>query len=288
MNVRLGVGFLLPLLVLLVGFDVPVDDPQETARPADSGERVSGVNVHSPVADHNYWDDALGDLLQPPPDPCLSPAYSDWREFVLEKGKKTPHKDIATVRIIIDREAFLLTLQAVLPDGSIQEIYQTQVALGDWDTPTPEGRFLINHIYCYPDVVFYDLNRDRIPVLYKGFLAPLLECDEDGRCERFRELGIHGFDPSVFPEADHPALATSGAVTSGCVRIPDPCGFKAALIPVVGIGPVKRNDRGCYHWLDRPVEVWIVDEEPAVVTAFRRGFRQMGTSLKNLFGILIH
>lgn len=288
MNIRLAVGFLLPLLVLLVGFDVPIGDREETARPADSGERVSGVNVPSPVADHPYWDDALRDLPQPPPDPCLSATFSDWREFSLEEVKNTPHKDVAAVRIIVDREAFLLILLAVLPDGSIREIYQTQVAVGDMDTPTPEGRFLINHIYCYPDVVFYDLNRDRIPVLYKGFLAPLLACDENGRCERFRELGIHGFDPSVFAEADHLVPETSGAVTSGCVRIPDPCGFKAALIPVVGIGPLKRNDRGCYHWLDRPVEVWIVDDEPAVVTAFRRGFRQMGKSLKNLFGILIH
>jgi hypothetical protein len=73
-------------------------------------------------------------------------------------------------------------------------------------------------------------------------------------------------------------------VSSGCIRIPNPCEFKTQLIRAVGIGPIRRNDRGCYHWLDKPVEVFIVDQETTIVSLVRGGLAQIGNRLKNLLG----
>jgi hypothetical protein len=186
-----------------------------------------------------------------------------------------------------------LTLFGVRKDGSADEIYSTHVGLGDLSSPTPEGDFVINHIYCYPDVLFFDASGERVPGLYNGFFAPLLSCDEHGRCKRFRELGIHGFHGASARAHNVRVSSTSayGAISAGCVRVPDPCRLKSELIRLSGLGPIKRNDRGAYHWLSRPIDVIITGnypgtEEPTtLVSIVQQGVEQVHDGLKNFFGI---
>lgn len=284
---------LCPLLVFLVGFDVPIDGEgakpavdattHEAVSPTDLPPKEQAIQQDSTVPPATDSEGAL-EFAQPPLDPCLPALYRDWREFSREEKERGPWRDFAACRIIITRETFHLIMEGIRSDGSAEEIYETHVALGTPDTPTPAGRFLINHIYCYPDVIFYDPEHEKIPALYNGFFAPLLVCDDQGNCGRFRELGIHGYDPTVY---QHPVSfegATYGGVSSGCIRIPNPCEFKTLLIRAVGIGPMRRNDRGCYHWLDKPVEVFIVDEETTLVSLVRGGLAQIGKGLKKLLG----
>ncbi len=188
-------------------------------------------------------------------------------------------------QIIIDREEFKLVLEALRRDGSIEEVYTSRVALGDPKDLTPTGKFLINHVYCYPDVILYDDNEVRLPNVYKGFLAPLLICDEEGNCDRYQDLGIHGFDASAHPNRERIRPDTYGPVSHGCIRVPDPCGFKTALIRMAGVGPVKKNDRGCYHWLQKPVPVWIVDRDSSVAALIKEGFLQVGRGIKSLLKV---
>lgn len=223
-------------------------------------------------------------------DPCLPPLYKDWQEFSFD-NQKNSHSKYAAFRIVIDRSSFQLFLEAIKSDGTVDELYRTHVGLGDVSSPTPEGLFLINHIYCYQDVMFFEQTGDKIPGLYNGFFAPLLSCDEKGRCNRFRDLGIHGFDASARPNARMTAADTYGAISAGCIRLPDPCRFKAEVIKSIGIGPLKKNDRGSYHWLNKPVQVAIVGNYPGVedqatlVSVFQQGLEQIHEGIKNFFGI---
>lgn len=224
--------------------------------------------------------------IPPPRDPCLPPLYRTWRELGDSESPdpKGPRYDRA--RIIIDRSRFILALQGVRKDGSVKDVYVTSVALGEHATPTPVGRFFINHIYCYPDVLFFAENGARVPAVYDGFFTPILACGPDGACERFRELGIHGFNGTAFP---NPALVrheTRGPVSSGCIRVPDPCRFKTELVRLVGVGPLERNDRGCYHWLEEPVDVLIVDEETTILSLIGDGIRSLHDGVSGLFGFL--
>jgi hypothetical protein len=192
-----------------------------------------------------------------PEDTCLPSIYKDWYEL----NRHVRQSDALlnkSIRIVIDRSMFNLLIEEMNSEGDPEEIYRTQVALGDLRSPTPVGTFIINHIYCYPDVLFFGPSQQVVPHLYHGFFAPLLLCQPTGTCERFRDLGIHGFLPDARPNsAIRPE--TFGAVSAGCIRLPDPCAFKHHLLRRVDLGPLKRNDRGSYHWLKKPVEVLIVN-----------------------------
>jgi hypothetical protein len=179
-------------------------------------------------------------------------------------------------------------MEGVRADDSVEEIYRTTVALGDPDSPTPEGELWINHVYAYPDVVFFHASSEPIGGLYNGFFAPLLVCDDRGRCQRHHDLGIHGFHPAASPLTAAMRPDTYGAVSGGCIRLPDPCAFKSALIGSVGVGALRRNDRGTYHWLNKPVRVVIAGyypgtEPPTLVSIFEEGMHQVQEGLKNLW-----
>ncbi|MBI4964952.1 MAG: L,D-transpeptidase [Desulfomonile tiedjei] len=227
---------------------------------------------------------------QAPDDPCLPGLYKDWRELSQDSLSGDRGNGFARVRIVINRSDFNLVLEGIRRDGAVEEIYRTPVALGDIESPTPEGEFIINHAYCYPDVAFFPADADPIPGLYKGFFAPILACDEDGRCERFQELGMHGFEATALPNHRGMRVDTYGAVSAGCIRLPDPCKFKSVLAAAVGLGPLKKNDRGSYHWLNKPVQVSIVgnypgtEDETTVASVVEQGLLRLHDGLKSLFG----
>jgi hypothetical protein len=231
--------------------------------------------------------------IVPPDDPCLPQLFKDWQEFGADAHAESARSEFTRFRININRSTFQLSLEGVRRDESAQEIYLTPVALGELNSPTPAGHFLVNHIYCYPDVVFFDgASAAKVPNLYQGFFAPVLACDEAGHCERFRDLGIHGFDASAHPRRRTIVAATNGAVSGGCIRVPDPCRLKSELIRVVGVGPLKKNERGCYHWLKHPVEVVITGyypgEEPlTIVSILQGGVRQVQSGLKGILDVFL-
>jgi hypothetical protein len=261
--------------ILPASGDTPSAAPQES-NPTPSPEvPVSGPATQPPAK------------VEAPYDPCLPPLYTDWYEFSQDDK---PRYEFKWLRIEIDRLNFELVLAGIRKDNSIEEIYRTHVALGDVNSPTPEGRFVINHVYCYPDVVFFDTVADRVPGLYNGFFAPLLVCDDRGRCQRFRELGLHGFQSAAIPVGRHISPATVGAVSGGCIRLPDPCRFKKSLIRAVGLGSMKQNDRGSYHWLKKPVQVVIIDrrddsEDLDLLSMFEQSVTQVQESLKSMFDV---
>lgn len=220
---------------------------------------------------------------RPPSDPCLPPDVTDWRELTLRQKEQHLEGNYSAARIIIRRDTFELVLEGLRGDGTAEVVYTTTVGLGDAGSPTPTGTFILNHIYCYPDLILYDDRETKIPNVYKGLLAPLMFCDETGRCTRYHDLGLHGFEAAAHPNRDRIRAETVGPVSSGCIRVPDPCGFKTALIRLVGVGPVRKNERGCYHWLRRPVEVWIVDDEVSLVSLVTGGLVHVGKGLKSLF-----
>jgi hypothetical protein len=148
------------------------------------------------------------------------------------------------------------------------------------------GAFLINHVYCYPDVVFFNPVHGPIPRLYRAFFAPILACDDTGRCDRYRDMGIHGFDASAFPEPDALRPEVEGHVSGGCIRLPDPCAFKKALTRAARLGPLKKNDRGSYHWLDRPIEVIIYDDKITILSLLERGISVVTRGVGSALGIL--
>ncbi len=191
-------------------------------------------------------------------------------------------------RISLDRATFTLKFQGLRRDKSAETVYQSECGIGEVDSPTPQGRFIINHVYSYPDAAFFGESGEPHRGLYNGFFAPLLACDDDGLCQRFQDLGIHGFNPSAYPDPAAIRPETCGAVSGGCIRVPDPCKFKTTLIRLVGIGPPKKNDRGVYHWLNKPVEVVISGNYPGtkdfgtLVSLFEQGLSQVRDGLKNL------
>jgi len=233
--------------------------------------------------EHNV---APGTLL-PPEDPCLSQFYGDWYDY----NRQARGGDVSIAkhaRIVIDRSMFNLQIEQCQPGSFMEEIYSTPVALGDLRSPTPEGTFIINHVYCYPDVLFFSSSQEAIPNLYNGFFAPLLECDVKGNCRRLNDLGIHGFTPEARPDSSI-RPETFGAVSAGCVRLPDPCTFKRHLLRRVELGPLRRNDRGSYHWLKRPLEVIIVngysriDPTAGFLDSLASGLGKIGAKLQEIF-----
>lgn len=203
---------------------------------------------------------APDEALETPYDLCLPPLFRDWQEFSRFRREASIQAD-SRVRVVIDRTMFSLVLEEIDVENTPHVMYQTEVALGNLRSPTPEGSFIINHIYCYPDVVFFTSTHERVSNLYNGFFAPLLRCDASGRCDRFNDLGIHGFYPDARPD-QRISPDTFGAVSGGCIRLPDPCAFKRSLILTSSLGPRKINERGSYHWLKKPIEVLIVNGYP--------------------------
>jgi hypothetical protein len=230
-------------------------------------------------------------LPNPPDDPCLPPLYKDWRELSLDYVDRTQGQKCSALKIIIDRSTFRLTVECERPEGAIDEVYETEVGLGDINSPTPAGRFVINHIYCYPDVVFFGSKNERVPYLYNGFFAPLLMCEGEGRCRRYHELGIHGFQAAAYPHPSSINPETTGAVSAGCIRLPDPCRLKRTLISRVGIGDLHKDDRGFYYWLNRPVQVQIIGDYPGeeeylnLVSVFEKSLSQVQEGVRGLLDL---
>lgn len=249
---------------------------------------ASETSVTNPVGP----GEKSGQSLLAPDDPCLPPLYHDWRELAEDRRGDAARLGLSRVRVTIDRSKFMLIMEGIRHDESIREIYRTPVGLGDPWSPTPRGRYYINHVYCYPDVVFFDQDESPISDLYNGFFAPLLLCDGSGRCDRFHDLGIHGFHASAHPSPSTIRPQTDGPVSAGCIRVPDPCRFKMELVRLAGIGPIRRNKRGSYHWLSRPIEVLITNEYPwsegelAVGRIFRDGFMGVRDGLKSVLDAL--
>ena len=225
-----------------------------------------------------------------PDDPCLPRLYKNWYEFSVDARQDVADQGFAAFRILLDRATFTLKFQGLHRGGPAETLYESSCGIGESNSPTPEGRFIINHVYIYPDVAYFGASGEPHRGLYNGFFAPVLVCDGGGLCQRFQELGIHGFNPAAYPDPSAIRPETRGAVSGGCVRLPDPCRFKTTLIQTVGIGPAKKNDRGVYHWLNKPVAVIISGDYPgsdefgSVVTLFEQGLLHVRDGLKNLLG----
>jgi len=230
----------------------------------------------------------LSKIVIPPNDPCLPVLYNDWQELSKEEqgGRRRAY---AAFRIFINRTNLMLTFEGLRRDNMFEEIYSTHVGLGEINSPTPEGTYIINHIYCYPDVLYFDPSSEKIPGLYNGFFAPLLVCDKRGRCARHRDLGIHGYNKGN--TSRRVSLQNYGYSSAGCVRVPDPCKLKSELIRYVGIGTIKQNERGSYHWLSKPITVVISDtypdglEETTLASIFQESLNQVQGGIKELFSI---
>jgi len=262
--------------------------PEQPSQPSPS-PTVAPVAPEEQTALPQIPDARVDPTPVPPDDPCLPPLYRNWVEFSQEARNRVMD-DFVRIRIVIDRAHFMLDVEGIRRDGSAEDIYRTHVALGGPHSPTPAGQFVINHVYCYPDVAYFDRSLGEISGLYKGFFAPLLICDERGHCRRYHELGLHGYDAAAYPR---PVTQTTyGPASAGCIRLPDPCKMKTLLIRLVGIGPLKKDDRGCYHWLNRPVEVliegeypWMADDQ-SLDAILSQGLKKVQTGLEYLLGIV--
>ena len=220
--------------------------------------------------------------IEAPIDRCLPALYRDWSEASNYFANNPKYPRFVGARIIIDVQTFHLTLEGILGDGSPVIVYETEVGIGEPQSPTPEGEYVINHVYCYPDVMYFSGNHHKVPGLYKGFLAPLLICRKHGRCRRYRGIGIHGFEASAYPHPEEILHETYGQVSAGCIRLPDPCAFKTALVQTVRLGPVRKNERGTYHWLKTPIDVIVVNPEPVLVTIVRDGLGFLRNGIESI------
>ena len=268
--------------------DPPVAAPSDQTWPAPTTslppvQQSTGTEASPEIPD--LWIDPA----PAPDDPCLPPLYRNWREFALD-CREIRESRFQSVRIVINSSHFQLAVEVIGKDGSVHCVYETPVALGSPHTPTPQGRFVINHLYCYPDVIYFDKAFGEIPGLYKAFFAPVLLCDEAGRCRRYRDLGLHGYDARAYPNSV-PQI-TYGPASAGCIRVPDPCKLKKLLIRLVGVGPLRKDDRGSYHWFNRPIEVAIggeypwIDEASSVQAALQDSLKKVQSGLEYLLGIL--
>ncbi len=245
-------------------------------------ENVSRAASHGPPPQ----TDVTKEILMSD-DPCLPPLYKDWSEFSADSDDYRRRNRITGARILINLETYNIALEAIMSGGENKLILSQNVAVGDARTPTPQGSYILNHIYCYPDVLFFGENSKPVSGLYNGFLAPLLVCDDNMNCRRIKDLGIHGFQGKFHPNLSAVNLETFGAVSAGCIRIPDPCSFKMELIRIVGIGPLKNNDRGSYHWLKKPVEVIAYKKdletgENTIVSILEESFSSLGSEISNI------
>jgi hypothetical protein len=272
---------------------VPAAPPSETHEPPQSREQPKDDPIPPLTPPSQVKHGGVETLFQTPDDPCLQNEYNDWREFSLAEHHINSIALDRQIRLHIHRNSFILSLEVVEGDNPTMEIYFTTVGLGDLSSPTPVGSFVINHIYCYPDVVFFDSSSEKVSELYNGFFAPLLLCENRvGRCARYNDLGIHGFRASAIPGSSPIRPETYGAVTGGCIRLPDPCSFKKELIRNVGVGPVRKNERGSYHWLKRPVEVIIegaypgTDDDVTIADIVQDGLSHIRAGVRSMLELL--
>jgi len=287
-------------MFLLAGYSI-VDAfiYEGTLVPASVGEQITFSPAFKSMTNRGPLHDlpiSVQDLISgeklptPPDDPCLPPLYKTWGEVSLDHMDRDSER-CSNLKIVIDRSSFRLTIECEKPDGSLDEVYESEVGLGDLNSPTPAGRFLVNHIYCYPDVVFFSSKNERVPALYNGFFAPLLLCEPGGRCRRYHELGIHGFQPLAHPNPSSIRRETTGAVSAGCIRVPDPCRLKYTLISKVGIGDLHKDDRGFYYWLQHPIRVDIIGEYPGqeeysnLVNLFEKSLNQVQEGMRSFLDL---
>jgi hypothetical protein len=263
---------------------------------ADSGQQTGEI-IRNDTSHESQIRDDLSIENEPlnqsliPYDPCLPGLYRDWREFSVDHVQFRKKHAIVGARILIDRMRCQLRILALIADKSSRETYAGNIAVGAIRSPTPRGSFTINHIYCYPDVMYFASDSQPLANLYRGLLAPLQLCDGFGRCERYNELGLHGFELSAHPNPETIQPGLFGPISSGCVRIADPCAFKRHLIALVGVGKVLRNDRGTYHWLNKNVQVEIFDQESEIdetitlAKMLEEGITSIGAGLKSVMNI---
>ena len=279
-EILLAKAFRLVLLGAAVWILFCVQPVSSLAAPASTEETPTPPSMEetqSPATDsvESQW---------PPPDHCLPPLYRNWLEFCEQERSALKLAHYSGAAIVIDLSVFRLELCGTLPNGTAEVIYECPIGAGSFATPTPTGQYVINHVYCYPDVLFFAEGNRKISGLYNGFFAPLLRCDENGACSRYREMGIHGFDSTVFPDRSMIQVGTQGAVSSGCIRLPNPCRFKSLLIALARVGPPKKNERGSFHWLRSPVDVFIIDNSPTILSLFEDGFDAITGALANILG----
>jgi len=260
-------------------------------------EQINAVESRKNVSPDSFAQDELSIEYEPaeqrlaPYDPCLPGLYRDWREFSVDQIEFRKKHGIVGAKIEIDRMRYQLRLLALMVDGSTRETYRGNVAVGALKSPTPKGSFTINHIYCYPDVIFFASQSQPLANLYRGLFIPLQICDGFGRCERYNELGLHGFELSAHPNPETTQPGVFGPTSAGCVRIADPCAFKRHLISLIGVGKVLKNDRGSYHWLNKNVDVEIFDQESeleetvTLAKILEEGITSIGLGLRSVMNI---
>jgi len=287
------IAFTVALLVLggsVFEYSMGISGDQQPLENTDD-YRKANTDKGSDQPDALSTDSGLSDISQAPYDPCLPGLYRDWLEFSIDQDEFRKTYDIIGARILIDQARFEIRIEALLKDGTTREFYRGAIALGAFKSPTPKGHFIINHVYCYPDVIFFASESQPIPNLYRGFFAPLQICDEYGHCERYHDLGIHGFQISAHPHPDTLRPGLYGPVSGGCVRVADPCAIKRHLIRLVGIGKLRKNDRGSYHWLNKNVKVMIFDEESGpdenltIVKILEGGLTSLESGLRSVINI---
>ncbi len=258
---------------------------KDTISPKSDNPNIPGMQASITPSETPDWSN----IVIPPNDPCLPGLYTDWQEL----GKNEPvgkRKGFVAFRIVVNRTNFTLSFEGLKRDRTTEQIYATHVGLGDMRTPTPEGAFLINHIYCYPDVLYYDHSSEKIRGLYNGFFAPLLVCDRNGKCSRHRDLGIHGYNKNGM-RSRNAGAQTYGAISAGCIRVPDPCKLKSEIIRYVGIGPIRQNERGTYHWLAKPIQVVVSDdykdqqEDMTLASMFQQSLEQVHGGIQEILSI---
>ncbi len=262
-----------------------------------ASEQINGEDIWKNVSPDSFDREKLsieyekGEQITPPYDPCLPGLYRDWREFSVDQIELRKKHGIVGAKIEIDRRRYQLRLLALMVDGSTRETYRGNVAVGADRSPTPKGSFSINHIYCYPDVIFFASQSQPLANLYRGLFIPLQICDGFGRCERYNELGLHGFELSAHPNPETIQPGVFGPTSAGCVRIADPCAFKRHLISLVGVGKALKNDRGSYHWLNKNVDVEIFDQESeleetvTLAKILEEGITSIGLGLRSVMNI---
>lgn len=281
---------------LALSVDAPVNADLSAVMMGETGESkqdaviVNGEQTtEKQTPDSGIKTQALETSRQPSlkDDPCLPPLYSDWGEFSVDHNDYRRSRGIVGARIVIDIDRFTMTLEAVYRNGETGHVLSQDVAVGDEKSPTPEGSFLVNHVYCYPDVLFFGDHSSPVQGLYNGFFAPLLICDDQQRCKRFKELGLHGFQGKFHPNLTSVNQETFGAVSGGCIRISDPCSFKRELLKLVGTGPLRKNDRGSYHWLNKTVMVTIKgakydEQEKTLASMIEESIFSIGSEISSL------
>jgi hypothetical protein len=90
----------------------------------------------------------------------------------------------------------------------------------------------------------------------------------------------------VFPVPGAIRPGAEGHSSGGCIRLPDPCAFKKALTRSARLGPLRKNERGSYHWLERPIEVLIYDDKATILSLLEEGIGLVSRRVGSALGLL--